>query len=476
MSGLHNEGNANNVSPVIRMSSRRTRFIFWSLATLAFLAVIGAVTGYVMINRYLAGDKFRRMLADRAGGALEIQAEFDPLRWAGTSIYTDGFKGHGGTDNAIRILKADRIRADLDLAAIFRGVWQIDTVEMETLSLQLQQTPTPKPGTKPAATKLFPTETDGAARPDLPFLPKKTEIRKLTVRDATLSWPMGNGGIGSIEHFKITATPDQKSWIFTGEGGVYRQPGLPPLNVDHYRVRFTPPSLLFVEARLSDGKGGTADIHGEIDAGAAGQLDLTADLNKIVVTPFLPDDWRARFHGNLSGPIRLKGIFDGSRPLRAEGSIAVSEGSVEALPVLNQVASLTQTAEFRSMKLQQCRADFAHEGGNLDIRNLLIESQLLLKVTGGLRVEGHALNGTFDLGTTPKAVRLIPGATSQVFTSQKDGYVWTTVQLRGTVEDPQEDLTPRLKSAAVNSIIDAMPSSIQQKAGDVLDYLKNQLP
>jgi hypothetical protein len=38
-----------------------------------------------------------------------------------------------------------------------------------------------------------------------------------------------------------------------------------------------------------------------------------------------------------------------------------------------------------------------------------------------------------------------------VFTRERDGYLWTTVHLSGTVEEPRQDLSPRIIEALQES-------------------------
>ena len=58
-------------------------------------------------------------------------------------------------------------------------------------------------------------------------------------------------------------------------------------------------------------------------------------------------------------------------------------------------------------------------------------------------MQNRRLDGTRRLGATPKYLEWLPKA-ERVFSRQRDGYLWTTVNLAGTLQAPKEDLSPRV--------------------------------
>ena len=139
---------------------------------------------------------------------------------------------------------------------------------------------------------------------------------------------------------------------------------------------------------------------------------------------------------------------------------------------MNQLALFTASERYRAAELQNARADFDWNAGNLVVSNLLVESEGLLRVEGGFTVRANQIDGTLQVGLARSAVRWLPVVGTRVFNlPERDGYLWTTVHLSGPVNHPNEDLTARLLAATEQEVID----KAQQGAGAVIDTAKGLL-
>jgi hypothetical protein len=164
-----------------------------------------------------------------------------------------------------------------------------------------------------------------------------------------------------------------------------------------------------------------------------------------------------------------------------DGRLAVRDGVLTALPVLDRLAAYADTTRFRVLTLDDARTEYAWRPGTLSLTNLLIASSGLLRVEGQLEVrDGRQLDGRFRLGLVPGALARIPGAESVVFAERRDGLMWTPVRITGTVDDPKEDLSERLLVAAGERMFELLPESgvkvlrftreaLGEGAGQVLD-------
>ena len=74
-----------------------------------------------------------------------------------------------------------------------------------------------------------------------------------------------------------------------------------------------------------------------------------------------------------------------------------------------------------------------------------------------------------QVGVTPSSLQWLPGSQARVFTVARDGYLWTPMRLAGPLEEPEEDLSPRLIAAAQGAIIDKATDT----ARDVIDSAKD---
>ena len=60
-----------------------------------------------------------------------------------------------------------------------------------------------------------------------------------------------------------------------------------------------------------------------------------------------------------------------------------------------------------------------------------------------MSIEQRRLRGTIKLGLTREYLDWLPNP-EEVFTRKENGYLWTNVRLFGTIDDPKQDLSPRI--------------------------------
>lgn len=436
---------------------------------LAVILLAGVIGGYVWLDRFLRGEDCRRIVSHLIGQEMGLAGDFQPLTWSGFSVFSSGYSGVREGNGPIAGVELDRIRAELRLASLFRGLWEIPEITVERLVLDLTPPPRGPDGR-------LPEEPPGVAldikpSPGLALLPREVKIGRIVCRDTTLSWPSDTGGVSTLQGAKVTAEPDGPTWIFRVEGGRLKAPGFPEMRVESGLVRLNAGDFLFLESRLADGGAGRAEVRGKVELSGVKKLEMHVNFRDVDVEPFLDADWRKRFTGRAEGDLRVVGTTGSPDSLQIQGPVRLRGAQLEALPILNTVALLTQTQEFRTLRFQRAEGRVEWSPGSLTLSDLDVESELLLKLAGQIRTEGERLSGDLVVGTTPKAVRMIPGATEKVFTTVRDGYVWTPVTLSGTVDAPKEDLTPRLQQAAVGTVMEVVPERVRERAGDILDSI-----
>ena len=168
-----------------------------------------------------------------------------------------------------------------------------------------------------------------------------------------------------------------------------------------------------------------------------------------------------------------EGVYADVRVERiAQTTIKVQDGRLEALPMLNEIATLTKYDSFRSVPLQKAHAKFDWATDKLTIRDLELKSEGLLIIKGHIKQEGIKLDGLLQVATVPAALRYLPGAQNYVFTREELGYVWTDVKISGTTLDPQEDLSARLKDAAINQVGQDAVDTVE----DLMDTARDIIP
>ena len=70
-------------------------------------------------------------------------------------------------------------------------------------------------------------------------------------------------------------------------------------------------------------------------------------------------------------------------------------------------------------------------------------------------MESGQIDGQFKVGVARTATRWLAGAGTRVFNEpEHGGYAWTSVHLTGPVDNPHEDLTPRIAAAIQQEAVD----------------------
>jgi hypothetical protein len=400
---------------------------------------------------YLHGPEFARFVNARLSETLHAEVECAPLHFDGFDVFCDGVKARGYEGSPFAEARVEQVRARFSLRRFWERVWEVEHIKVDRLTLQLD-------GTRLAAPQAQPRKPETRnPKPERGWLPNRMEVNTAKITDFTLEWGNGPATSGALRGVAIEAKPAEGGWSVHGEGGELVTAGLPPLDVVSLQVRQRGTELFVNEARFNARSGGSAVATAEIDFEKA--IDVRAQIDGIDLSPFLDGDWRARLHGKLTGDIRVQSPLPSAGPPVVSGSLRMANGMVEALPVLDQIALFTRTQQYRQLPLTRVSGDFRRDAQRLEVTKLAAESEGRLRVEGSFTIVQRQIDGTFQVGVPPGSLAWLPGSQEKVFTTARDGYVWTPMRLTGPVDAPTEDLTGRLITAAGDTVI--------EKASDV---------
>ncbi len=426
------------------------------------IAVAAIVGMKIVIERYLHSDRFRQFVSRKTGETLHAAGELEPLDFSGSSFYTAGFRATGSEASAFSKLRLEQVRADVSARRIRDRVWQVDQVTVQRMELRLDGPRVPLAAT-PEEPVRQPQQKDSG------WLPNRVEVGAAAIHDTNLEWTDG-----ALHGARLKIMPRDGGWDMEGEGGRIEQAGLPPVEIANAHLRYRAPTLFIQSAELLQSGGGVAKVTGEVRPVDA--LELHATLTGISITPLLAPDWRVRLHGNLAGEIDVRSALPaGSAGAVVSGKVTLQNGQLEALPVLDEIAAFTRLQQFRRLPLSRASADFREEKGRLAVRNLVAESAGLVRVEGEFAVVDGAIVGTFSVGVTPSSLQWLPGSQERVFTTARDGYVWTPMRLTGPLAAPVEDLSPRLTAAARGAVIERVQTTVEQGVKTGREAVKSAL-
>jgi hypothetical protein len=194
-------------------------------------------------------------------------------------------------------------------------------------------------------------------------------------------------------------------------------------------------------------------------------LTMEYGLEKVPARVFLSDRWKVLFKGLITG----KGNFTG--PLltweagTSTGSFEAGEARLQAFPILENLSLLTGIAGLTSVQIDTAKADLHYHDRQFDFKNIVIRKENTLRWEGNLSVlPDQTLRGDTSLGLSTDATDLIPQLRQSIFTEQREGFDWTPVKISGDIDQPREDLTPRLRKQ-----IQSEAGKALQEGGDLIE-------
>jgi hypothetical protein len=170
------------------------------------------------------------------------------------------------------------------------------------------------------------------------------------------------------------------------------------------------------------------------------------DLERLPIAEWLPDSWHARVLGEVSGKIHWLGIDQTMEHAEGIATLRVDDGRIMHLPALENIAGVTGEEGIEHLKLSVCSAEVAWKFPQAEITQLVIEVEKKFRAEGTVRIDEKKLSGAIEFGVARDLLDWLPHP-EEVFPRAHGDYLWTTVQLSGTLDAPQQDLTPRIMDA-----------------------------
>lgn len=446
---------------------RMERVLLWC-AVSGICLLLAAVAAWYQALAYLQGDSFRRTLAEHlrdSAHAAEL-ALHSNLRIDGDRVEEDGLSLSGA--GALGSARAGHISMELDRAALAGRVVHIRKISVDDGELVFESA-APAPEKKPSGknqkkhdkehkAKPAPAVKPTPARPDAGektsfFRPKRQEIDLLECKAADLIFRHGGQSL-SLLNCALTSSPMSKGgWQHQLENGRVHTPFdfLRGASLKSATVTQEGTRLDLADCRLMLSPGEMrVRAHGDR---SSGKWSANVALNKASVSPLLRGDWQKRLTGELFGKLTLtgrEGLLEAG-----EGYVSLQDGVLEGLPFLSALPA-GGGYPYRKLELEkaECRISYPYEAPERHIRDAWLFDGINIRSAGGwLRVQGHviigadhALGGTLTIGIPAAVAESLPAADTLrgIFNAQGEaGYAWLNLNLSGTLEEPEEDLSVR---------------------------------
>lgn len=424
-----------------------------------FLAALAIV--FCVVAAYWNGEGFRSYLSRAVAKAIGVEGRFSSLRFRGFAVGSGGFSGVGVSGSPIAELRAEHLEARFPLSSLGRGVWRIDPLRIGHLDLAFRSARSEE---KPVPARAGSAEPSPAGEGAPPGLHRVT-LDRGEIEKADFRWPASLLGGGALTGTRVAFEADGSSWNGKATGGGLTCASLPTLALQELLFRIDSDSVVLEQGRLRSEGSGLIRLAGRFRWGEPQGGGLDFSTAGVLLAPWLPPAWRNRVAGELEAEGRLAGSR--GEPWKAEANLSLSHGKLEDLPWLVGLA-LSGGAQ-GALPLDQARARLMAGPEDLAFEGIEIESKGRMRVEGNLRVQRGQLRGGLMVGLAAERVALLPGAREKIFSEERNGYLWTPVTVTGTVQDPQEDLSPRVAALAK----EAVKAGVQRAIRSALDFLRH---
>lgn len=413
---------------------------------LAGVLVLLGIAATIAFNHFRETETLRKLLSRKVAVTLHADTAFSPLHWSGLSVRSDRLVVHGKDPQHITELRAEDLRASCSLSGLWQREWRVETLSARHLQAAFGE----------AGAKLVSADRtkDPPLEPQIESpSPLHMEIREAHVEQNDVFWGRKADALGFVKGVSTTYFTRGKGLEVHGTGGTFQQSKWPAMAIRELAISYLKPRLKIEHATLVAGKQGSIKMAGLLDFSPDSSLHLVLDFADCAIAPFLPENWREKFKAACNGHTEIDKKLHGETPPQATGDLNFRDGTLTGLGVLDRTAALTHKPEFQRLPIREIRGHFDWRGGRLKVSGFRFEAKALVCAEGDVTIEKEEIASTLKVGVAPDALEPIPGAREKVFTSEHDGYCWTTVRLSGPVSHPREDLKPRLLAAAREKLI-----------------------
>ncbi|MEO1856360.1 MAG: hypothetical protein ABGY95_03210 [Rubritalea sp.] len=414
----------------------------WALGGLILL-LIASIVGYQMVIKFLHSDGFREKVSTKVSRELGVPVQIGELKWKG--LHLDNESVRASSQGAIEKMEAKGISLNVDTDYIKRDVWTISDVVVQTATLELDLK-------KEFTTIDIPKSKESWIES---MLPDKAELLGASVVRANAKI-LTKGGAYVVEGTQIDLAQEDYGYKAKLSRGHLELP-FPILNeakLQTASLRLMPQRVVVGQASFDVFDSGKLELDGEIELGTSRpDYSFFGILTGLKCADIVEADWRQKLSGDVEAKFTVK-PKGGNEP-EFNGSIKIIDGQLTALPVLDTIAAYTVVRDFKRLRFSEFSCDFYRYGEFLRLSNIYVHCDGLMRIEGKLDMNGDRLTGRFSVGLNAGTLSHIPGAEEKVFLPGKEGMHWAVVNIGGTTDAIEEDLTDRLKAAALDRLFEA---------------------
>jgi hypothetical protein len=414
---------------------RRKLLIYSAAVAMFFLIAAGlgvAVFYSPLLTHYIESEAFRTTMENETAKGLHFpQCHYAPIRRTSAfTAQTESFEARNGR-KAMKSLDAQGITATFDPLGVFVRQWRFTDVRVQSGDVEIQ---------------IYKANPEAVApKPWFAiFLPTKVYLKRIETPNANVTWRF-RGEQAGFFGTQLLITPHGPDFEYFVSGGRLKMALLPDLDLRLAHLLITKTLLTIYDIDLASDSRSGESIRARANAGIGKDksVDLRANFNQVPIRSWLPAQWKEHLGGSAFGDLHWTGKDPKLESSSGEGSVSVSDGRIDTLPVLEKLAELSQKKSFEHLALNDCSLSVVWKYPKIDIENVAIEERGKFRIEGEMSIEQRRLRGTIRLGLTREYLDWLPNP-EEVFSRKQGGYLWTNVHLSGTIDDPGQDLSPRI--------------------------------
>lgn len=280
------------------------------------------------------------------------------------------------------------------------------------------------------------------------FLPDRVYLKRVWSEPADVTWHL-RGQKGGIFGTRLLITPHGRDFEYHATGGTMKNALTPDLPLRRTHMLITKTRFTLYALELTCGSGlingeGTAEMRGEK------RVDLKLKWDKVPLREWVPENWSGNFAGNVTGDLHWTGNDLKLESAQMTGTLRMDGAKLSGLKFLEQLAAVTKRPDFARLDLSECAAEIEWDKGAGQLKKIAIEDKGKFRIEGTVSFREDSLGGTVQLGIGREYLAWMPHP-EEVFPRAEGNYLWTAVHLSGSLDAPQQDLSPRLVEALKDS-------------------------
>ncbi|MEY5062657.1 MAG: hypothetical protein RLZZ112_621 [Verrucomicrobiota bacterium] len=437
--------------------------LFWILGGLAAgLLVLGVLTAVFLplwVTRWLGGDQFRQLASQQISTLLKTEGELQPLEWSSFSVFSGGFASRPGAPGPW-LWELRELRTEISPRLLLDRILRFSEISVGELSLT--------PGTRPslALTEAAPPVSGDERSPDL-F--RDVQIGTIEIRSVQVQPSAASAGWG-IQGLQVSAQPSKQQTEFHLRGGQITTPlsWLGSIQLGSAKGRYTDPTIFLTSLDAKSPNGGTLQLSGEYTFGPSSRAQGRVSWENWSIPGGKIGVGLFEIPARMSGEFVLQEMRPGG-PV-GQGQVRLVNARLEPGPgsetILGLLGALTGEPRLRGCPLTTAQAKWSMQPGIYDVTQILAEAPGLLRAVGQVRITGPNLSGQVLLGLERNLGSKVNALTGgECFRREEQGYLYETINLSGTLDNPQNDLKAKLTGAIARTAVRTGAQILEKAAG-----------